>query len=141
LRNGLATALAAIFLGLGAMHVYWGLGGRSGHAAGVPSLDGQRLFTSSRRATLVVATALFVAALVISGTAGWVGDVVPVRVFRVLTLILSFVFLLRAIGDFRYIGFFRRPSESTFAYWDMRLYSPLCLFIAAAALVLLWRHV
>jgi hypothetical protein len=141
LRTGLATALAAIFLGLSAIHVYWGLGGRSGHAAAVPSVDGQRLFVPSRLETFMVATALFVALLVVSGTVGWIGDMVPASVFRVLTQILSLVFLVRAIGDFKYVGFFRRPSESAFAYWDTRLYSPLCLFIAAAALVLSWRKV
>lgn len=140
MRTGLATALAAIFLGLSAIHVYWGLGGRSGSAAAVPSIDGQRLFAPSRLATFMVATALFLAMLVVSGTVGWFGDMVPAFVFRVLTLILSLVFLVRAIGDFKYIGFFRRPSESAFAYWDVRLYSPLCLFIAAAALVLSWLN-
>ena len=141
MRTGLATALAAIFLGLSAIHVYWGLDGRSGHAAAVPTVDGQRLFTPSRLETFMVASALFVAALVVSGTVGWVGDMVPASVFRVLTRIISLVFLVRAIGDFKCIGFFRRPSESAFAYWDMRLYSPLCLFIAAAALIVSWRNV
>jgi hypothetical protein len=89
----------------------------------------------------MVAIALLVAALVVSGTVGWVGDMVPASVFRVLTPMLSLVFLVRAIGDFRFIGFFRRPSESAFAYWDMRLYSPLCLFIAIAVLALLCGQV
>jgi hypothetical protein len=47
---------------------------------------------------------------------------------------------LRAVGDWKYVGFFRRASESAFAYWDLRLYSPLCLFIAVAALVLAWSE-
>jgi hypothetical protein len=47
-----------------------------------------------------------------------------------LTFFISFVFLLRALGDFNHFGFFKRAADSAFAHWDTWLYSPLCLFIA-----------
>ncbi len=40
------------------------------------------------------------------------------------------IFLLRAIGDFRYVGVFKRHRESSFAKLDTLLYSPLCLLLA-----------
>ena len=88
--------------------------------------------------TLAVAAALFVAALVTLGTIGWLGDAVSPRVFRLLTVAMSLTFLARAIGDFKYVGFSRRTSDSAFAYWDMRLYLAPVLVTAAAALVLAW---
>jgi hypothetical protein len=121
------------------MHVYWGLGGRSGHAATVPQVDGKALFRPSCFATLAVAAALLAATVVVAGVAGWLGAAVPAGLSRLLTLVMSLVFLVRAVGDFKYVGFFRRASESTFAYWDLHFYSPLCLFIAAAGLVLAWK--
>ena len=39
--------------------------------------------------------------------------------------------LMRAIGDFRYVGFFKRVRGSRFARMDTTLYSPLCLALAA----------
>lgn len=136
LRNVLGAVLVALFVGLGLVHVYWALGGHAGRGAAVPSLNGQPLFRPSRGGTLFVAAGLFVAALVVSGAAGWLGGAVPQKIFRPLTVALSLVFLLRAVGDGKHVGFFQRGSESAFAYWDLRLFSPLCLFIAAAALVL-----
>jgi hypothetical protein len=133
-----AATLVAIFVGLSLMHVYWGGGGRSGRTAAVPGINGQPLFIPSLLATLAVAAALFAAAVIVAGTAGWLGHAVPAAVFRLLTLAISLVFLVRAIGDFKRVGFFQRAGDSVFAYWDLRFYSPLCLFIAGAALVLIW---
>jgi uncharacterized protein DUF3995 len=85
---------------------------------------------------VLVAVALLVAAVVIAGVAGWLGDRVPAIVFRALTLGICLVFVLRAVGNRQNVGFFQRRTNSAFAYWDLRLYSPLCLLIAVGALVL-----
>jgi hypothetical protein len=53
--------------------------------------------------------------------------------------LIPIIFLLRAVGEFKYIGFFKKIKKTTFAHWDDRLFSPLCLLIAAcgfAALIL-----
>jgi len=49
---------------------------------------------------------------------------------------LASVFLARAIGDFRFVGFFKRVHGSRFAHWDTALYSPLCLVIGLAIVAL-----
>jgi hypothetical protein len=36
----------------------------------------------------------------------------------------------RAIGEFKYLGFFKRVTGSKFARLDTLLYSPLCLLLA-----------
>jgi hypothetical protein len=139
-RTVITIALMAIFIALGLLHVHWVFGGSSGRIASVPSVNGKPLFTPSPVGTLLVAVCLFLAAVVMAGVAGWLGAAVPRTVFRLLTLGISVVFLLRAVGDWRNVGFFQRRSESAFAYWDVRLYSPLCLLIAAGALVLAWSE-
>lgn len=135
MRNVLAVMLTATFVILALLHLYWSLGGQLGHSASVPSVNGKRLLNPSPLGTFMVAVALLACACAISGVMGWLGEAVPVSVFRVATMAVALVFLLRAIGDFRYVGFFQRASDSPFAYWDVRLYSPLCLIIGAAALV------
>jgi len=40
------------------------------------------------------------------------------------------IFLLRAIGDFNYVGFFKKIKDTNFGKMDSKYYSPLCLVIA-----------
>jgi hypothetical protein len=131
--------LVTVFLCLATLHVYWALGGQFGTLATVPRVEGRRLFRPSPIGTLMVAAALGAAAAVVAGTLGWLGPRVPARAFRLLLFALSLVFVLRAVGDFHYVGFFRSVGEGPFGYWDLRLYSPLCLLIAVAAFFVGWR--
>lgn len=43
---------------------------------------------------------------------------------------IGILFLLRAIGDFKYIGFFKSIKDTPFARMDTKYYAPLCLIIA-----------
>ncbi len=56
----------------------------------------------------------------------------PAGVVRAATGLLAAAFFLRVVGDFRYVGLFKRNKESRFARMDNRLYMPLCLGLAAA---------
>ena len=74
------------------------------------------------------------------GRAGlWTPSWPPRAVFSVGTWVWAGVFTLRAVGDFRLVGFFKRPSDSRFARRDTRLYSPLCLALGLALLALALR--
>lgn len=50
--------------------------------------------------------------------------------------LIGAIFILRAVGEFKYIGFFKKMKNSQFARLDTKYYSPLCLFIGVMALVL-----
>jgi hypothetical protein len=63
----------------------------------------------------------------------WFG--LPRGLFRLGMRSISLMFLLRAIGDFRTVGFWKSITDTPFAHWDTRLYSPLCLGIAALAAI------
>jgi hypothetical protein len=102
----------------------------------VPSVNGARVLNPSTAATVLVAVALAIAMLVVVGRLGFLGTVLPKWIFRLGTLGIGAVFLLRAIGDFRLVGFFKQINDTGFGYWDTWLFSPLCLFIAIVALVL-----
>ena len=43
---------------------------------------------------------------------------------------LALGLLARAIGEFNYVGFFKRVRGSRFARLDTLVYSPLCLLLA-----------
>ncbi len=125
-----AGVIGIILFVLSGIHLYWVAGGRRGLLAAIPS-DGSKInFRPTKMATAVVAVALAAAGLFVLE----LGEVMerlifPDWLFRYGGWILSGVFLLRTVGDFRWIGFFKKQKGTLFAKWDTLLYSPLCLFI------------
>ena len=130
MKNVSGLLLAAVFALLSLFHIYWAAGGRFGSVSGVPTVNGARVFNPSTAGTLAVAAALFCAMLVILGQINLLGKVIPQWIFRWATLFIGVLFFLRAIGEFRLVGFFKQIRDTPFAFWDTWLFSPLCLLIA-----------
>lgn len=133
---GLGLLIAAIFAVLCLFHVYWALGGKLGSTATVPFADERRVFNPSKSGTIMVAIALLMAMLTVLGQLSVWGAFVPKPLFYWGTLCISLVFFLRAVGEFRFVGFFKRIRDTRFARWDTWLFSPLCLFISISAFVI-----
>jgi hypothetical protein len=129
----LAGMLAVgVLAGLGLLHLYWAVRGSGGSARFLPEVGGRPAFRPTPLTTLAVAALLFTAALLAFGRlAGW-GSPRYAWPFTVGTWGVAVAFLLRAIGNFGTVGFFKRVRGTTFARWDTRLFSPLCLGIALA---------
>lgn len=129
----LTTANAVIFFLLASLHVYWAIGGSNGMDVTVPTdSNGRKLFRPGRGITLLVALGLLAFGLCNTAFAGWLQPGLAPSSFRYAILLIAVIFLLRAIGDFRYIGMAKRYRQSRFARWDTLLYTPLCLFLAAS---------
>ena len=135
LTTTIAVLLIAIFLCLSLVHVYWLLGGRVGQLAAIPEIDGKPIFKPSAVATLVVAIGLALCAVVIAGTTGIFALPLSQTVLSWMTRGLATVLLLRAIGDFRLVGFFKRIRHTRFARLDTAVYSPLCLALAIGSAI------
>ncbi len=125
------TAAGALVL-IALLHVFWAFGGQWGAAAAIPEIPGKgAAFRPGLLATLAVAAALTAAAYLVLARL----EVLPRAWPRALETGLFFtgaaVFGLRAIGEFRYVGFFARVRDTRFARMDRRLYSPLCLCLSA----------
>jgi hypothetical protein len=131
--HSLGLLLAVIFAVLSLLHFYWASGGRWGHEATVPSSGGERLFNPSLTGTIMVAMALLSAMAVILGRIGVWGAFLPAWVFIVGAWGISVIFFLRSVGEFKYVGFFKRVRGTKFAHWDTWLLSPLCLLISVIA--------
>lgn len=114
----LAFLLIAVFLCLALLHFYWVMGGRMGVIAAIPEIDGRPAFLPSATATFVVAIGLGLCALLLAATSGLFSLPVPHSLLSWLTRALALVLLLRAIGDFRLVGFFKRIRGSRFARLD-----------------------
>ena len=135
----LAVALIAIFSLLALVHVYWAFGGRVAKVAAIPELRGTPSFVPGRMATLLVACALFACAALLGAAAGFIDVPVEGVVIRWGCFGLALLLLLRAIGDFRLVGFFKTVRGSRFAWLDSALYSPLCLALAAGVSFIGWN--
>jgi Protein of unknown function (DUF3995) len=116
----LAPLTAAVFGFLALLHFYWAWRGVSGNNAAIPQVNGAPAFKPSKTATAAVG-------LVLLGTAA-----IVLMDVTLLVAAAAAVMILRAIGDFRLVGFFKRVRGSRFARMDTLLYSPLCLALGAA---------
>jgi hypothetical protein len=127
-----AVTLGALFSALGGLHVYWLAGGTFGVGVVLPTAKrgGPPLFRPSATAKLAVAIALLLAgALAFAATSGQSSG--PIRTVLAVTHgAVVFLFGARAVGDFRYLGVFKRIKDTRFAIWDTRLFVPLCFAIA-----------
>jgi hypothetical protein len=129
----LGTIAALLLVIASCWHVYWALGGRAGRALAIPEREGRPLFNPRPSGTLLVAGLLFLAALTVAIRIGLLPIVAPPALITTGCWGLALVFAGRAIGDFRYVGFFKRVRETRFAKLDGALYAPLCAFLGLAA--------
>jgi hypothetical protein len=126
-----AGLIASVILALiGVVHVYWATGGQLGFDVALPVENGKPIFHPTRFATFIVAIGLFsMASIIIVKNSA----ILPTQIEKAATIglwLMVLVFLARAIGDFRYAGFFKRVRAGRFAWNDTFLYSPLCLLLA-----------
>jgi hypothetical protein len=130
--SAVALVVSGVFVVLSAWHVFMALAPAAGRSGAVPSVEGRPLFVPSRRATLAVAAGLLLFALLVAATAGLLDLGMSRPLLAWLCYALAAGLLGRAIGEFRYVGFFKRVRGSRFATLDTLLYSPLCLVLSGA---------
>ncbi len=126
-----AICSSAILAAIAVVHFYWAAGGEAGKAGAVPSRSGKAMFKPKAASTALVGLVLLGMAGLIAGAAGLVPAPWPARALHLACWPLAIVFLARAVGDFRYVGFFKRARDSIFATRDTLFYAPLCLALAA----------
>jgi hypothetical protein len=132
----LAVLVATTLAGLSCVHVYWAAGGRWGHGATVPERQGRPSFRPGRVATLFVAGLLGTASVLVLGRVGLGPAAPPITLTRLGTWLVAAAFWLRAVGDFRLVGVFRRERGTRFARWDRRIYTPLAFALALGTTVI-----
>lgn len=127
----IALITGLVFAVLALWHFRMAFLPRTGASAAVPSVDGKPLFMPSRTATLLVGVALLGCAALVGATAGILWTGVPHRFLSWISYALALGLLARGIGDFRYVGLFKKVRGSPFARMDTLFYAPLCLLLAA----------
>lgn len=137
----LSSLNALIFGVISGLHVYWGFcalfGIKSENMTSVvPEIHGRPVFVPSAVSTFLVALVLGLAAFISLRSLTVFNEnftIFPVWIVYG-NLVISVIFLIRAIGEFKYVGFFKKVKGTLFAKNDTLFYSPLCLLISIAAL-------
>ncbi|MCP3875562.1 MAG: DUF3995 domain-containing protein [Desulfobacteraceae bacterium] len=133
----ISIALTIAFAIIAVFHVLWAVGYKLDIRNMVPVVNGEPVFTPGPVGTVLVS-------IVLCGFAGvslglGFPDSVPVNYLPFLKIVgiaIGVILLIRAIGDFKYAGFFKRIKGSNFAKYDSLLYSPFCLISGGALLYL-----
>jgi Protein of unknown function (DUF3995) len=129
--TAVACALGAVLFALALLHLWWATG-RLGASVVIPKVRGRPAFTPSRRSTLIVATLLLAATTIALSQGQVLPDFLPRAPLRWAAMAAGTVFLLRALGEFRLIGFFKRVRNTDFARWDTWCFSPLSASMGSA---------
>lgn len=130
---GVAVLVAVVFAVLSLLHVAWAVGLRVGSARAIPERDGVPLFEPGPFATLAVAALLLLAALVVTQRAGLGRTLLPAPLVGPGCWAVSVALVARAVGEFRFVGFFKRVRDTEFARMDSRYYSPLAFLLGVGA--------
>ncbi|MFJ5788455.1 DUF3995 domain-containing protein [Lysinibacillus sp. NPDC093197] len=134
----LLLAVTVLFL-ISMLHVYWACGGSWGSKVVLPIKKGgqEPVFVPRKIGTLLVALLLLFAAVLLFIQGIYLQNVQQFTFFTLGCIVCAAIFFIRAIGDFKYVGFFKKIKHSQFARNDTWFYSPLCLLLAAMYLFVL----
>ena len=119
-----------LLLGISAIHFYWALGGKWGIEKTLPTnLEGKKMLSPKKIDSALVAIFLLCFAILFLIKVELLPLHLPQLISRFGIGVISAIFLLRAFGDLRYIGFTKKITSTDFARRDTQFYSPLCLLI------------
>ncbi len=134
LRHGIGVAGGALLLAIAAWHFYWAAGGRRGLQAAVPRRkDGTAVLAPRAVASALAGAAIALAGSVFWMAIGWLPAPLPGPALRIGLAAMAAIFALRLIGDFRYVGLFKRVRGTEFGRRDDAIYGPLLFFWATGA--------
>ena len=126
----LSITLLTIFTLLSLIHFYWLFGGKWGLEQVIPTKENQtNTLSIPKFATLIVALVLLLSGLLYLLKSGLVNIQIPNWILNYGYWIIPSIFVMRVIGDFKYVGFFKKIKDTEFAKADSKWFIPLCLTI------------
>ena len=133
----ISVLLFLVFAFLSAIHFYWASGGRWGSQAVFPTKeDNVKPKMPGILPTFIVAFGLLIIGLFIISQSGLINFSNPLWLDKFGLWIIAGIFTLRAIGDFNYVGFFKKIKKTKFGINDTKYYSPLCLTIGILTIIM-----
>ena len=133
----LSILLGIILIGLGLIHFNWVMGGKFGFSESLPTKEnGERVLNPKKIDSAIVGIGLTIFGIFYVLKSGLIEYSLPAWIIKYGSWIIPIIFLLRAIGEFRYVGFFKSIKKTEFGKLDTKLFSPLCLAIGILGLII-----
>ncbi|MEL6557168.1 MAG: DUF3995 domain-containing protein [Bacteroidota bacterium] len=128
--NNIGLFNTIIFFLLSMLHFYWVLGGKWALKDAVPYNEkGEKVLNPGKFDTLIVGIGLLLFAVFYLASSDLLEFALPAWLMKYGGWSISIIFLLRALGDFKYVGFSKKIKSTDFAKKDTQIYSPLCLLL------------
>ncbi len=134
----IAIVLFLIFFFISLIHFYWAFGGKWGSDAVLPTKDDNltKVLHPSFIPTLIVAFGLLGFGLFFLLKSGLITFYLPLWLYNYGLWVIASIFVLRAIGDGKYAGFFKKIKDTKFGKNDTKYFTPLCLIIGILTIIL-----
>ncbi len=126
----LSIIVAAIMAFVSFLHFYWAFGGSYGLTSAGPTIENKENFIPSGYLIFIVACLLLglaVLPLQLVWPLPYLQDFVSY-----IGYLVSAVFVVRGVGDFKYVGVFKKIYNSKFSKLDTMYFSPLILLLGLA---------
>ena len=122
---------------LAGIHFNWAIGGTWGFDVAIPTKEnGERLMNPGKIDSATVGFGLASFGLYYLILIGWIEWEIPFWALNYAKWVIAGIFTLRSIGDFRYLGFFKKLKTTEFAKKDTKIYAPLCLGLGVIGFLL-----
>lgn len=133
----LSLLLILVFTVLACIHFNWVIGGTYGFSKSIPTKEnGERLFNPKIMDSAVVG-------LVLLGFGGFYlikSGLIQLEIwqtpFAYASWIIAGIFVLRSIGEFKYLGFFKKIKDSEHEIAYRKILLPMCLGIGVVGVVI-----
>ena len=133
----LSLFLFLIFIVIGGFHFYWLFGGIWGLKKVIPTKnDKLNSLKIPIYATLMVGIVLLLFGVLYFIKSGLTSIELPNGITNFSYWFIPVIFILRAIGEFNYVGFFKKINNTEFSKADSKIFSPLCLIIGITGIII-----
>ena len=133
----LSILLSSVFITLSILHLYWVFGGKKGLNKALPTeKDGKRVLNPKKHEILMVSIGLLVFSFYYFLKTEILTIELPKFVSEYSGWIISIIFCIRAIGDFKYVGFFKKVKNTEFGKFDTKYFSYISLLIGVIGVLL-----
>ncbi len=140
MKEILISLFSLVFLIISAFHFYWALGGTYGSKVVLPQkLQGELAFKPNRIMTGFVAFVFLFISLFPLIQNKWLQIYLPEFILKYGYWALLVLLVLRSIGDFKFVGLFKKIKNTAFSKYDSKFFTPLCIVLSIIISILLLK--
>jgi len=134
----LTRTLTIIFFILAMIHFYWAIGGQWGFENALATNEqGIKILNPKTIDSAIVGILLLLFGLFYLFFLNFKKTKTLILIQNIGVWIIPILFAVRAIGDFKYVGFFKKIKGTVFSDLDTMFYSPLCLTVGLIGILLI----